>query len=295
MVEAMTTTVKIGNLQVGQGFPCAVMGIINLSPDSFYQASVKTEEAQVRAFAQKLAQNGAHIIDLGASSSAPYLKQAEISEEEEGQRLCRALAWVKEAVALPVSVDTRRATVAERAIAAGADMVNDISGLKHDKDMARVIAGFNVPVILGAFESDKKEGLSPIQRVSGALRKSLDIATSFQISQAIVDPAIGFFRDTEMPWHLWDLSVIKELSSLKELGRPICIGLSRKSFLGKVLEDGRAEARLSDASQRLFASLAAEAIAVFNGVDIVRTHEVKECLEAVRVAQAIRNAKGEGK
>lgn len=288
MAQSTKASVKIGNLWVGPGFPCAVMGIINVSPDSFYQASVMTEAAQVKGFAKKLSQDGAHIIDLGAASTAPYLKQGEISEEEEARRLCSALAWVKEAVGLPVSADTRRATVAERAIAAGADMVNDISGLKYDKDMARVIAGFNVPVILGAFESDKKEGLSPIQRVSQALKQSLDIATSFQISQAIVDPAIGFFRHTEIPWHLWDLSVIKELPVLKELGRPICIGLSRKSFLGKVLDEGRPEARFSDVSQRLVASLAAEAIAVFNGADMVRTHDVKECVQMVRIAQAIR-------
>src|SRR3972149_5096261 len=124
MAQSTKASVKTGSLWVGPGFPCAVMGIINVSPDSFYQASVMTEAAQVKAFAKKLAEDGAKIIDLGAASTAPYLKQGEISEEEEARRLCSALAWVKEAVGLPVSVDTRRASVAEGGIAAGADMGN---------------------------------------------------------------------------------------------------------------------------------------------------------------------------
>lgn len=283
--------VDIGHRRVGEGYLTAIMGIINVSPSSFYTGSVRTDSDQVRKYARHLAQVGAEIIDLGAASTASYLGDIGISEEEESRRLCSSLAWVKETVALPVSVDTRRGRVADEAIRAGADMINDISGLKFDNEMARVIAKHGVPVILGAFEREKKEGLSPIHRVCLALTESLETAASFGIDKIIVDPAIGFFRSTGIPWYIWDLSVINELKQLKELGRPVCIGLSRKSFLGKLLEENRPEARVAEVNQRLFASLSAEAIAVFNGAHMIRTHDVKACREVAKVAGGIRDIK----
>jgi dihydropteroate synthase len=277
----MSLSANLAGVRVGDTYPVRIVGVINVSPESFYKGSVKTSSEEIVTSALSMIREGADIIDIGAMSTAPYL-QTEISAEEETKRLVSAIKAVKEATNILVSADTTRSQPAEAAIKAGADILNDVSGLKNDKRMAKVAAEYNVPLILVASEAQKGKG-APMERVIIALRQSLNLAQKAGISleKVVVDPGIGFFRYTELPWYVWDCHVISNLEKLRVLERPVHIGASRKSFIGKILNQDKPE-------QRLYGSLSAAAIAVFNGVHMVRTHDIASTIEVVRLAEQIR-------
>jgi dihydropteroate synthase len=228
-----------------------------------------------------MVREGTDIIDIGAMSTAPYLK-TKISTEEETKRLVSAVKALKQTVKIPISADTTRSGPAEAAINAGADILNDVSGLKNDEKMAKIAAEYDVPLILVANEQRKGKG-APIERVITALKQSLNLAKKAGISleKVVIDPGIGFFRHTELPWYIWDCNVIGNLEKLRVLERPIHIGVSRKSFIGKILNQDKPE-------QRLYGSFSATAIAVFNGAHMVRAHDVASTIEVVRLAEQIR-------
>ena len=192
-----------------------------------------------------------------------------------------AVGVVSRAVTVPISADTRRASVAAAALAAGARVINDTSGLRSDPGMASVAAQAEGVVVMASEEGPSEE--DPLSLVSRLLRDSLSRAEQAGIpaERIVVDPGIGFFRRARVSWLEFDLAVLRELSRLRSLGRPILIGISRKSFIGKLT--GR-----DDASDRLAGSLAATAIAIANGATIVRTHDVAETRDAVRVAERLR-------
>ncbi len=279
----MGLAADLAGLKVGDAYPVRVVGAINVSPESFYKSSIVTTREEIVAAALKMVKEGAEIIDVGAMSTAPYL-QTEISVDEEKRRLASAIEVVKETVNIPISADTTRSIPAEAAIKAGADIINDVSGLKNDRRMAKLVADYGVSLIMVA-----RDGMvgsePPIQRVIKALMQSLCIADKAGIlfDKIVVDPGIGFFRKTEYPWYVWDCNVIGNLQKLRVLGRPIHIGVSRKSFIGKILNQNSPE-------RRLFGSLSAVAIAVFNGAHLVRTHDVKETIEVVRLAEYVRRS-----
>jgi dihydropteroate synthase len=202
--------------------------------------------------------------------------------DEEKRRLASAIKVVKESVKVPVSADTTRSIPAEAAIKAGAEIINDVTGLKGDPNMAKLVADYGVSLIMVAREVTPQGG-QPLKRVISALKQSLQLAEAAGISfdKIVIDPGIGFFRQTEYPWHIWDRSVIANLKKLRTLKRPIHVGVSRKSFIGKILNQ-------EDPGQRLFGSLSAAAIAVFNGAHLIRTHDVKATVEAVRLAEYVR-------
>jgi len=277
----MSLLADLAGVRVGDAYPVRIIGVINVSPESFYKGSVKTSIEEIVATASSMAKEGADIIDVGAMSTAPYLP-TEISTEEETKRLVSAIKAIKQTVKIPVSADTTRSQPAEAAIKAGADILNDVSGLKSDEKMARIAAEYDVPLILVANEKRKDKG-APIERVTTALKQSLNIAQKAGISpeKIVVDPGIGFFRHTELPWYIWDCNVIGNLQKLRVLERPIHIGVSRKSFIGKILNQDKPE-------QRLYGSLSAAAVAVFNGAHMIRTHDVAPTVEVVRLAEQIR-------
>ncbi|MEM4699903.1 MAG: dihydropteroate synthase [Candidatus Nezhaarchaeales archaeon] len=275
---------RLARVELGDGLPVRIMGVINVSPESFYKGSVRTGRDQVAEAAVRLVEEGADVIDVGARSTAPYLNTA-IPLEEERRRMVEAVRAVKDSVDAPVSADTTSSLVAEAALRAGAEIVNDVSGLKGDPAMARVVADHHASVIVCARGAGPARG-RPVRRVVDALRESLRIAALAGIDEELVavDPAIGFFRLPEYPWYLWDCEVIAGLAEVRrETGRPICIGVSRKSFIGALLGYERPE-------DRLYGSLSATAIAVFNGADLVRTHDVAATRDAVRMAESIRRA-----
>ena len=285
----------LGGVSVGRDFPVRIMAAINVSPESFYKGSVVTTPREISAAVKEAIAEGADIIDIGAMSSAPHLR-SQISAEIELVRLRMALQAIGESPGTTISVDTPRASVAEAALKSGATVINDVSGLKHDANMARVIREHKGS-LLAVAHSPKISGAPPITRVRQALKDTLRIAERAGIDERriVLDPGIGFFRakgigiahspQTLMPWYDWNLNILADLGSLAALGRPLCVGLSRKAFLSRPLD-------VRSPEERLPASLAASAIAVMKGASMIRTHDVKETIQAVRIAEAIKKARG---
>jgi dihydropteroate synthase len=276
-------------MPVGKKFTVKVMGIINTSPESFYKGSVKTGEQEIAATARQMQEDGAHMIDIGGISTAPYMQTVLVSIEEEIRRVTEAIKAVKSACDLPVSVDTPRAAVAKEAIAAGADAINDVTGLKYDSKMADVAAKAGVAMIIGAYS--KAPAMGRIVSTLNALKKSIRLASEAGIKDTIIDPSIGFFRQegknpfftkmTDMPWYTRDIEILSNLHKLAMLKKPICISVSRKSFIGYLLN-------LSTAEDRLLPSIVCEVIAALNGANIIRTHNVRETVQAVTILQLLR-------
>ena len=290
---------------VGDDLPVAVMGVINVSPESFHSGSVyQGEEAIVRA-ALGMVEAGASLIDVGARSTAPYLDTA-IDVATETARLARAVELLAPKLPVPVSADTARLEPARAALDAGARVINDVSTLS-DPLLARLVASSGASLIIMASPRppDATEGAPAIRRPRGrwisggpsavpspvaviedllgdGLRRAR--IAEIPLHRIVVDPGIGFFRDAGIEWHEWDVRVLGALDELRELGRPICVGVSRKSFVGAIV--GRAHT-----GDRLAGSLAATAIAVMNGAVVVRTHDVAETRDAVRVAERVRTAR----
>ncbi|BAD85350.1 dihydropteroate synthase [Thermococcus kodakarensis KOD1] len=256
-----------------------IMGVINISPESFYKGSVRNDEEKLIETALRMVEEGASFIDIGAKSTAPYL-ETQIPVEEEIRRAVWAVKTIRNHVDVPISIDTTNAKVAEEAIKAGADIINDVTGLKGDPEMPKVAADYGTPVVLCA-HGEVRNLSDPVRTVMDFLQESLRIAERHGIEDVAVDPAIGFLRPEWPPWYVWDSKVIANLNLLKSLGKPILVGVSRKSFIGAIT--GR-----QDPSERLAGSLSATAIAVLKGADIIRTHDVKETIDTVKVASFIR-------
>ncbi|ASJ06835.1 dihydropteroate synthase [Thermococcus pacificus] len=252
-----------------------IMGVINVSPESFYKGSVRNDEKKLVETAVKMVEEGAAFIDIGAKSTAPYL-ETQIPVEEEVRRAVWAVKAVRDSLDVPISIDTTNAKVAEEALKAGADIINDVTGLKGEPEMAKVASEYSAPVVVCA-HGRVRDFSDPVHTVIDFLQESLVIAKEHGIEEIAVDPAIGFLRPEVPKWYEWDSKILANLNALKILGRPILIGVSRKSFIGAIT--GR-----KDPAERLPGSLSATAIAVFNGANIVRTHDVKETVDAVKMA-----------
>ena len=275
---------SIGKVSIGCTMPVRIMGIINVSSESFYKNSIKTSIQEISKTAIRMQENGADIIDIGAMSTAPYLETV-ISLEEEIKRLKPAIEAVKSSCNLPISIDTPRSVVAQAAIEYGIDAINDITGLKHDRNMGNLLSKSQLPVIIGAFGGNQSSNLGKIPGTIEALRESLAIANKLKINEnnIIIDPSIGFFRHegknpfytriTDIPWYIRDIEVISKLKRLKTLSKPICISVSRKSFIGNLLN-----LKVED---RLIPSVVSELVAVLNGANLIRTHNVRETAQAL--------------
>lgn len=276
---------SIGGVAIGKKHEVKVMGIINASPESFYKGSVRMGVQEIAAAAREMQEAGAHIIDIGTMSTAPYLDTI-IPVEEEKKRLIMAIDAARSACDLPVSADTPRAEVAIAATKAGAAAINDVTGLKYDAKMAQVVADARVPVIAGAYDMRPASG-----RLAGtvkALKQSIAIARKAGVREIIVDPSIGFFRSegknpfftkmTDLPWYIRDLDVLANLDKLAALG-PVCASPSRKSFMGHLLD--------LKAEERLVPSVVCEVVAAMNGASMIRTHNVKETVQALTMLQLL--------
>lgn len=283
----------IGKVLVGDNYPARVMGIINTSPESFYKESIKTSTKEIVETAIEMQNSGADVIDIGSMSTAPYL-QTIISIEEEIKRMKQAINIVRKSCNLPISIDTPRSRVAKEAIAFGANAINDITGLKYDKEMADIVSKSNLPVIVGAYNRNKSLPKANLDKISGTiklLKESITIAKRAGISDdnIIIDPSIGFFRVdgknpffTEMkdvPWYSRDIEVISKLNNIKKLSKPICISVSRKSYIGKLLK--------LDAKDRLIPTLVCEVISTLNGANLIRTHNVRETVQALTMLKLL--------
>ena len=279
---------KIANVRVGAKNPVRIMGILNTSPESFYKKSISSTKTLLKNNAMMMESQGADFIDVGGMSTAPYLSTT-VSEKTESKRVLDAIKIIQNFSNLPISVDTCRAKVASDALEYGVEIINDISGLKYDKEMVKVISKFNPSLILCAYEKKilHRPSISTTKRL---LKESLKIATKSHISsqKIVLDPAIGFFRRTgkgefftkiKSDWLKRDLDVLKNLDLISE-NFPIMISVSNKSFIGKILKK-------DNPNDRLYGSIAAEAISVINGADIIRTHNVGATKDAVMIASKL--------
>ena len=275
------------------------MGVLNVSPESFHAGSVRAAADELLSAALAMVEAGAVLIDVGARSTAPYLDTA-ITDEEERTRLARAIEVLAPKVPVPISADTSRPGPARAALEAGARIINDVSGLR-DPTLASLVAERGVGVILMASPAATAGGLAvaggtvgvegtlssdqPVAVVSALLEAALGRARAAGIpdERVVLDPGIGFFRNVAMAWDEWDARVLAGLDALGAIGRPLCVGVSRKSFIGAII--GR-----PGTEKRLAGSLAATAVAVWNGAALIRTHDVAETLDAVRVAERVRGA-----
>ena len=276
---------KIANISVGGQNPVRIMGILNTSPESFYKKSINTSRTKIKNAVIQMENDGADLIDVGGMSTAPYLSTM-ISEKIESKRVLDAIKIIQNTTNLPISVDTCRSNVAKIALENDVEIINDISGLKYDKNMKNVISKFQPSLILCAYDSKTILGNS-INSTKKLFKSSLKIAKDCQIpdKKIVLDPAIGFFRKTgkgkfftkiKTDWVDRDLSIIKNLNSFK-MKYPILISVSNKSLIGNLLQK-------ENPSDRLFGSITAEAICVLNGANIIRTHNVMATRDAITIA-----------
>jgi dihydropteroate synthase len=265
----------IAGLKVGDDQPVRIMGVINLSIESFYRNSVVPPE-HVRDTAIRMINEGADIIDVGARSTWPLA--GKITKDEERTRLIPALKAL-EGIPVPISVDTMFSDIADEALAAGANIINDVSGFTADEKMIEVAAKYACPVILMASNNIPGDPVG-MDAVLESLGRIIESAHKGGISpdSIIIDPAIGKWTPEKLP--IYDYETIDNIARLRIFKKPILAAISRKSFIGDTLN--------KPANDRLYGSIAATAITVRNGAHIIRTHDVASTVDAVRVAEASR-------
>jgi dihydropteroate synthase len=271
---------RIGPADFRWGERTYVMGIINATPDSFSGDGVLANDAAddpvARAVAQgrRMVEEGADLLDVGGESTRPGHARVDVSEER--RRVVPVVAALRSALPdTPISIDTTKAAVAAAALDAGADLLNDVWGVGADDGMARLAAERGVPMIVMHNRAEPRYADFMAELVAD-LRSALERARRLgnEGDRLIVDPGFGFGKTPEH-----NLTVLRELSMLRELGRPILLGTSRKSTLGRVLD--------LPVDQRLEATLATTAIGIAGGADIVRVHDVRENVRAARMSDAI--------
>jgi len=276
---------RCGKLDLRWGERTYVMGILNVTPDSFSGDGVGDDVEAALARAKQLAEEGADIIDVGGESTRPGAPP--VSVDEELKRVIPVIERLAAELSVPVSVDSYKSEVALRALEAGAKMLNDQWGLKHDPRLAELAAEWKVPIVLmsnqrdkggydAALKRDTADYNDPIVEITSSLKRSLEIASQYKVPREniILDPGIGFGKSWQH-----DLEIIRRLAELKALGRPILIGPSGKSFIGRVLD--------LPVNDRLEGTAASVAIGIANGADMVRVHQVRPVVRVCRMCDAI--------
>lgn len=254
-----------------------VMGILNVTPDSFSDGGAFLAPEAALAQADRLAAEGADILDLGGESTRPG--HAPVPADEEQARVLPVIAALAARTAVPISIDTYKASTAERALRAGARLVNDVWGLQRDSEIAWVAAAHGAPVIVMHNREAADDSLDVMDEIRRFFARSLSIAQAAGIpeSDIVLDPGIGFGKSPRQ-----HLEALRRLPELKALGFPILVGVSRKSLLGRIV--GRETAP----HERLHATLGTHALAAQLGADIVRVHDVGAHVEMLRAVDAIR-------
>ena len=264
---------RIGKQEFDCGQRTYIMGILNVTPDSFSDGGSFYNVDDALKHAEGMVKKGAHILDIGGESTRPGYTQ--ISVEEEIERIVPIISAIKKNIEIPISVDTYKGKVAEAAILAGADLINDIWGLKYDSYMAEVIAKYQVPCCLMHNRKDLNY-TDFLLDVVDDLKESIEIAEKAGIAKEkiILDPGVGFAKTYEQ-----NLEIIRGMGKLKELGCPLLLGTSRKSVIGLTLD--------LPAEERLEGTLVTTVMAVEQGYSFVRVHDVLENTRAVQMTEAI--------
>ena len=275
-------TYRFGSATVEFGCRTYIMGILNVTPDSFSDGGMFFDQTDAVLHAFQMVKDGADIIDVGGESTRPGAES--VTLEEEIKRVVPVVQKLRQKTKIPLSVDTYKAKVASEALNAGANIVNDISGLLAEPEMADVVAGAGASVVIMHIKGTPKDmQINPsyddlVGEVYDYLSRAVETARSKGIKQIMVDPGIGFGKTADH-----NLELINRLSEFRRIGVPILIGVSRKSFIGKIL-DTPVEARLEGTAAAITAS-------ILHGADIVRVHDVREMRRVALVADAIRRQK----
>ncbi len=259
-----------------------IMGICNLSPDSFAGDGLGNDIEAVVAQARRFVAEGADIIDVGGESTRPGTRPIGIDDvEPELQLVIPAIERLSREISVPISVDTYKSAVAIAALKAGATMINDIWGFKRDPRVAEVAARAGVPVILMSNQRDKPCQGDIIAEIISDLKASIKLALKAGIAEEniIIDPGVGFGKTLEQ-----NLEIVRRLAEFKQLGKPILLGTSRKSMIGLVLD--------LPVDQRVEGTAATVAIGIANGADIVRVHDVKQMVRVARMSDATVRRRG---
>lgn len=265
---------QLGKLTVGDGYPVSVIGIVNRDPNTFFRGSYHRTLKRAVSFVGEMVEEGADIIDVGGTSTAPGAKP--ISSKLEQKRVTPLIKEISRNWEVQVSIDTQSSFVASAALRYGATIVNDVSGLKSDTAMAATISDSGASCIVMAYTHQPGD-CTTITEIQGAIEKSLQIASSAGIpkEKIVVDPGIGFGKPTYS-----DLLILQNLNELRELGHPILVGVSRKAFIGYILG-------YPLPSQRLAGTLAAASVALMNGAHLIRAHDVRESKDCTKIIEAI--------
>lgn len=270
---------NLGRSTFNWGQKTYIMGILNVTPDSFSDGGQFNTLESAIAQADHMIQNGADILDIGGQSTRPNAE--EISLQAELDRVIPIIEAIRQNFEIPISVDTTRAVVAKHAIAAGADLINDISGAVFDSEMLSTVGKLGVPIVLMHMRGTPKtmQSLTEYQdlmpEIYEFLNTRIESAIAHGITQIIIDPGIGFAKQFDQ-----NLDIIRNLKALQSLNCPILFGASRKSFIGHILDQ-------PDPQKRVWGTAAACVSAIANGADMVRVHDVTELRDACRVADAI--------
>lgn len=266
---------RCGNTEFHWGDRTYVMGVCNLSPDSFSGDGLGDDVQATLAQAQRMVEEGADIIDVGGESTRPGTEPfADV--EDELRLVIPAIERLAAEITVPISIDTYKSGVAARAVKAGAAMINDIWGLKWDAGIAKIAAETGVPLILMANQRDAPPKVGIMAGVLADLEAGIKIAAAAGVpaENIIVDPGIGFGKSLEQ-----NLELVNRLGELGRLGKPVLLGTSRKSMIGLVLD--------LPPEQRLEGNLAVTAIGIANGADMVRVHDVLPTVRVCRMSDAI--------
>jgi dihydropteroate synthase len=259
-----------------------IMGILNVTPDSFSDGGVHFDKSAAIESALRMIEDGADIIDIGGESTRPGSDPVPL--EEELRRVIPVIDALSARVSAPISIDTYKAEVARNALSAGAAVINDISGLRFDPEMPEVVAEHKVPVIIMHIKGTPRDmQVNPvydalIPEILDYLRESMELAEKSGVKRdmIIIDPGIGFGKTFDH-----NLEIINNLNEFTVLGNPVLIGPSRKAFIGKILGD-------APSGERIEGTAAAVAVSIMRGANIVRVHDVKEMAKVAKVVDAIK-------
>jgi len=282
--EPISFVLKCGERTLDLTSRTHIMGILNVTPDSFSDGGKFFDKDQAIRQGIQLTGDGADIIDIGAESTRPGAEA--VSEQEEIDRLMPVIEGLRNEIDVPISVDTYKSGVAEEALKNGADMINDISGLRFDPEMKNIVSRYDVPVVVMHIKGEPKNmQQNPyydnlMDEIYQYLAESIELAMTAGVGKdkIIVDPGIGFGKRL-----IDNYEIIRRLGELSFLGCPILIGPSRKSFIGKILD--------LPPTERLEGTVAAVAMSIQNGAHIVRVHDVKEVRRACRIADLLAGKK----
>ncbi|MFW9901302.1 MAG: dihydropteroate synthase [Candidatus Thorarchaeota archaeon] len=276
-------------LEIGDDFPTVIIGVINLSPESFYKGSVYEDPKRIKEAALEMIKNGAHILDIGGRSTAPWSEKITIDEEVNRMKIAMEAVCASIPNNIIISVDTQYREVAEVAFEIATLLnrkiiINDVSCLKTDVTLVDFVINEDLPIIIMASKNVPGD-LCTIDEIIEEFNKTIEILKEkgYDENKIILDPGIGHWIEEKT--HIYDLRIIGNLQKLKKLNKAILVAISRKSFIGTTLNKPNPEDRLNG-------TLSATAIAVFNGAHLIRTHDVSnQLIEIIKMAEEIRRNK----